>query len=737
MAGCTRKTVSTMLLFFLFHPATAHPQSQKSQIWRVPVLPHEAADEVQDQEIGIIRPDQAFGERFWKRLQAQETGGMTASEWTANQSALTESVHMGRVFAELGLNAVGRESGGWGGARLSVRGHPGREPEATLEGIPLSSGFTGQNTIDLLPLSAISEVKLYPFVAATGLPRRGNSGSFDITLRKGIQEQSGESHLYLSAPVGVVLGQRTSLNCVKKNIPFLGCLQAGWQFTSLRRNSRVTDDRNTPQVESDDTDVRLKYNDLQRSSFSLQNRSSGPSSFQSDTSAVFSAESQGLNGLPVSQASVKNRGQRRFFFLAHALSFHSPDDGRFWLLRAGSRVDRSEIQSDLKNQQQQLRVDKRAENLLTAAAYFSLPLEKWGRHGSVFASATIDAQTFQSEVSLNTPLGMQKAKINSGEQPGATLLKGELSRSDLGTGLQWGNSDVVLLRGELFALFSVSDQKRTCGVFAPQVLCSTVLKRAEEWSPGGAVEIQHRLSRKTLVYFLSGRSMRLPTPLEVAGRPDGVVAHPDLQPERTLYLEGGLQNPFFHAGIFQATDRNLITARQVSPLLLKFDNTAEARRFGAFAQTAVHVSRFHLEAQSEILRSQLIEGQPRQTVIPFIPLWQARLRASSALKDWRVPESLEGWTTAVEWSQTGAYGLDPEGLSWLSPPPLVSWAAEARIPAGAQEWRIGFRVENLGDERLSALRVAGAQKTSVPWVSTPTLPISGRSFEVNLRLLTP
>ncbi|MEY4066268.1 MAG: hypothetical protein RIR26_2476, partial [Pseudomonadota bacterium] len=168
-----------------------------------------------------------------------------------------------------------------------------------------------------------------------------------------------------------------------------------------------------------------------------------------------------------------------------------------------------------------------------------------------------------------------------------------------------------------------------------------------------------------------------------------------------------------------------------------FDNTAHARRYGVFAQTAAQVSWLRWEAHTELLHSQLVRGQPGQKIIPFIPLWQGRLKAGTSLKDCGVPEVFHPWSTAVEWDQSGSYGLDPEGLGWLTPPSLLAFSAEALFPSGAEEWRLGFRVDNLLDERNSLLRIAGAQKRSVPWVSSPVLPIAGRTFELNLRLLTP
>ncbi|MEY4066117.1 MAG: hypothetical protein RIR26_2325, partial [Pseudomonadota bacterium] len=143
MTGSKRQFISTMLVIFSLHPATGLPQSQKSQIWRVPVLPSERANEGRDTARGALSPDPRYEERFRKKLQTQEMGGLSASEMSVDPSAVEQSVNFGQILSELGLTAVGRESGGWGAGRLSARGHPGREPEVSLEGIPLSSGFTG------------------------------------------------------------------------------------------------------------------------------------------------------------------------------------------------------------------------------------------------------------------------------------------------------------------------------------------------------------------------------------------------------------------------------------------------------------------------------------------------------------------------------------------------------------------------------------------------------------------
>lgn len=73
----------------------------------------------------------------------------------------------------------------------------------------------------------------------------------------------------------------------------------------------------------------------------------------------------------------------------------------------------------------------------------------------------------------------------------------------------------------------------------------------------------------------------------------------------------------------------------------------------------------------------------------------------------------------------------------LSPPALISLAAEGIFSNAGGELILNFRIDNLPGWRSSLLGSRGGGNREVPWSYLPALPIMGRAFVLSLRLLTP
>ena len=737
MTRYMRRIACVTLVFYFFHPATAQSQSQKFQIWRVPVLPSGTGQHSVESGKGMPQPENGRAQRFQRFLSPSDDNQKSAHQLSTPEEAPSSQRGINETLASLGLLSLGGESGVWGGGRVSMRGYPGREPEVSLDGIPLSSGFSGAHSEELVPLVGIKEINAYPFLSGPGLPRRGLAGGYDLVLKSGSQKAQRDSLLSAEQPSALVFAHRQTLNCKNADTGFWGCVNIAWQSAVRRGSQDVLDDNNTPNNSIDDYDSKLTNNELNRSSVSIRTNNTSASGINFETTSLFGAENRGLNGLPVSQASAANRGSKYLSLVSHSGSSFSPQTGRVWKYRISGRSDSSSFTSDLKNQEKQLRKDRRRENVVGLGVGVSSPLHAGSLESRIFLNGNYDTNIFNSRYGLEVTNTNRTPSSNSDALPADSSLSGQLSSADLGAGIELSRMGRFLLRMESYIQWANSTQQQNCGAFAPQVLCVGQKETRAAFSPGAAIELQYNALPGAILYLLSGRSTRLPTPVELAGRPDGIASNLNLKAESSLFIESGMHTPFFHLGAYFANDIDLITVRQVSPFLVQYENTSQVRRTGAFGSGEVKFSMWEITAAHEQTWAHSMEAEQGQSVVPFVPSWQSRGSLKYRFAGEEEAKPWGNWSSAVAWSRTGTYGLDKEGIYKLSPPALISLAAEGIFSNVGGELILNFRIDNLPGWRSSLLGSRGGESREVPWSYLPALPIMGRAFVLSLRLLTP
>lgn len=726
-----RRLACVALFFFSSHPATGLSQSQKSQIWRIPVLPaNDAQSSASPKQEDVVVPAREREKSFERFLQPNDDTQKSAQELSIGEVELSRSRTVNEAMSRYGLLSLGGESGAWGGGRVSMRGFPGREPEALLEGVSLGTGFTGTNALDLLPILAISSIQAYPFLPVLGLPRRGLAGAYDLSLRKGPQKHGRESLLRLEKPASFVFAHREQLGCSGSSTSPLGCVQLAWQSASRTGAQAVRDDNNTPLIGNDDFENHLGDNDLFRTGVSAHAQSNSASGIVFDTVSLFGAESRGINGLPVAQASSDNRSRKLFGLVSHRGSSLSPETGRLWRYRLDARLDSVDFSTRQNTQNLQLRKDERRERAFGFGLGFSQPRDFRQWQSRFFLHSNVEQNLYRSRFGLGRDL-VPPAPDTTPLQD--STLDGRLTVADIGTGAEFIRTGQALVRLDVFAQLMSTSQNQQCGAFSPQVLCAGQTSAISQNSPGAALEAQWSLLRKVVLYGLVGRSTRLPTPAELAGRPDGVAANLDLKPESAMFIETGVHTPFAHVGAFFSRDTNLITLRQINPYLVRYFNSSKVHRGGVFGRAEVRISNFQLEAMHEYVWARaFVEGSFSQDV-PFVP--ENLIRGSIRLDSESTLLSMSGASIALHLSRTGSYTLEPEGIYRLSPPTLLALEAASQWQSTSEALQVSLKVDNLLDTRSSRLSLLGGETRDVAWSYLPALPVMGRSLILSLKLL--
>ncbi len=704
------------LILFCFHPELLVAQSQKSQNWRVPVVPYNGADNNPAEGQTALQPAPELSRQFDLYSDSLLPERFSPSEKYAEAKALRTASGTQDVLKHMGVLSAGGESGRWGGGRLSIRGHSGSEPAASVDGVLLSSGFSGAHSEEFVPISAVAGVRAYPFFPAFGLPHAGVAGGYDIELVAGPQAERSLFHLGVEWPKALSVGGRASWRCSDS-----ACLQLFWGAGFYRGEIEIQDDRNTPQDTSDDGLEKIRLSDVSRVSSAARSRVELGTGSRLDTTFIAGAEARGTSGLPISSVSEKNRLVRRLIFFSQGVSHLSPYNGLFGSAQVSARQEGAQFNQDLKTRELLVRRDQRNETVITAAGHLSIPLSASNKSHRVLVESTVERNAYKSVVSLAEAQDSRRLEDDS-------QLKGELLRLLVGGGLLLNPTESDALKMTINLQNGQSALIRACGVFAPAVLCAEKNWRSSENTFGGVFEWTRRIHPQVYLFTQTGRTSRLPRPLELAGRPDGIVANPELKSEQTLAAEVGLRSRFARLSFFAADDRNLISAEQVSPFLLRYENTSSVRRLGISGEGGFKYSLFEMSGNFEKVVPEILKGRQAQRVLPFVP--DSWFRVSlSAMK------VLNATDFHLDFERSGSYWLDYQGVSRLSPPSLVNLRLEAPGVFEIGQVEFMFSVRNVLDTRLSSLVLPEQKPRSVPWSLSPVLPVQGRSFEVSFRLL--
>ena len=722
---CQQKTACITLVLFYSYPALGESQSQKSQIWRVPVVSPEALSETSDTGYGSAFSPSPERDRFFESLLVNESENRRiANTALVANNKISSDGDIRRALRDAGVSVLGAETFSSGNGKLILRASPGQAPLLFVDSVPLSSGFTASNPESLIPALAIQQIAIFPFVSQSGMPRRGNSGSLDLRLRVGEPTQHNELNVSVAQPSETLLAQYYSPPCQAER--FWGCLSSSWQVGAGSGIQRVKDDNNTPLISSDDTLQTLKHNSNARWGGHFKSYKVAPTGGQFETVGIFGFQERGLNGLPASSASPLNRSRGSYQLLSHSGFSFSPVTGNLWSYGLSGRADEASFTTALNTAEGGHRIDDRSEQMWMGRFGLSHPLEG-PQSPRVFTSGSYEHNAFESR--LRSALHKDTfSPIYQSE----TVSKGSLKNLDVGIGIEMSLLNNVLLRTETFLQWTQMSQESECGAFAPRVLCDSRQDVTSRVSPGGALEIQKTMSPSLILYGLLGRTVRLPRPLELMGRPDGIVPNRNLVPESSDFVEVGLQSPYIHSGTFYSRDLNLITLEQVSPYIAKFANRPKVRRIGFFSTGEARLGFVGVAMSYERVwvMNQGRFGEPLP--VPFVPSSQTSgqisYNHSSALLGVDSPRA------SLNISRSGDYFLDRDATYQLFPPAQLGLTLSGGLRTRNALLKLELSIRNLMNKRVSTLRRLGGGQSEVGWSYLPALPLAGRSLLVSMNL---
>ena len=732
MARNMQVILCVTLILACIHPALGYGQSQKSQIWQVPVLPLIDVEKASPSTGGVWTAPSGQRKNFENLLEPVPGLGRSASELGINATRVGMNPSLSQTINRAGVAVLGGEAARTGGGRFVMRGHPGQEPVVSVEGVPLSSGFSGAHSEELIPLSAVQEIRIYPFAAPPGFFRLGVSGGYDLSVIKGQQVELRERRLVIEQPSAISMSQRESLGCQSRASALGPCLHFSWQAGRHLARQKVFDDNNTPSEMSDDKTILLPSNDINQVALLLDLQRVNSDGLKFNSLFFSGADSRQLVVLPVVENSHWNRLYRDIILASQEAEFLSPLSGFFWRARLGGRIENARFTAEKQDQSRQIRSDSRKEDVAVGHFFISLPVQTSGADLTPYINFNVENNHFESLVGLIEPTSSTATLNTKTQNKTDSRIQGVMARANVGFGAEVNAQRFGFLRVESFLQAGQSRINFNCGVYSSEFLCAQDPQAFAKIVPGYVIEYRKQLSEKILLFTSSGQTLRLPTPVEISGRPDGILGNSQLIPEQTQLFESGLQSPFGKISVFAARDANLITARQLSPVLIRYENTFAAQRVGYHALASVQSKHWFVELNLEGVWSRVLQGRAQQRVLTFVPESQLGFRLARQLVQ-EIP--FKDGEIALEISKSGPYWLDEGQLSRLTPPFLVnlSFALPTRLAGG--KLQSSFRIANIFDNRTSLLALSGQAPRTVAWSYSPILPISGRTFELSFRLL--
>lgn len=724
----SRKMQTAMCLALILccsHPELVLAQSQKSQIWQVPVLPKSGANSAD--EDSVFSPGNPGRSRRLEQLSEPLTSDrLNPGERVLDGNAASSAPSATELLGRLGVLSTGSESGRWGGGRLSLRGRPGSEPTVSVNGALLSSGFSGAHAEDLIPPVGIAQIRVYPFFPSMGLPRVGVGGGYDISLLSGRDSVRQESVFFVENPSAVGAAARTRAGC---------CLQVSWSSAFFRGQQALRDDGNTPQMSDDDRTIRTRFNEVSRVSSAATYQHDFGNGSRAESALIAGAEGRGWMGFPVLASAERQRLQRSLLFVSQEFSHLSPSAG--WLARArlNGRRESGVFSQSLQNKENQYRSDLRSEDFVSADTDVMLPLSASDRPHRLLFFSMAEKNNFKSTISL-VQTKLQSPEENPLEDRDSEL-SGSLVRIVLGGGIALEFPKEHSFKLESSQQWNSAKQSRICGVFAPSFLCSENGQFTRENSNSTTASWRYRGFAEGVFSVQAGRLSRSPTPVELAGRPDGVLANPNLKPEFTLATDIGYESRWGSATVYFARDKDLINAEQVNPLFLRYSNTSEAQRLGVSLEGDVALFGFEISAQAEKIWAELLRGRPEQRVVSFVPENRINLVINRKVADLLFqPERLFPVQMTFEVSRSGEYWLDSEGIARLSPPAIANLRVKHSVGLSEGQLEVSLTVRNIFNRAESTLILPAQPSRPVYWSDSPVLPIQGRAYELTLRLLS-
>ena len=629
---------------------------------------------------------------------------------------LASSIHSGHVEQYGGEN---------GFLEIHLRGSRAFQPTIYFNGLPLTSAQNGVQNLNLIPASAIGELRVYPDNAPFWLSTMGLGGDMDIIS---CSSKLCFHNLLLNSPsqykAESILGsyhyKKLSLShryLINKNTQTFETVE----WTKSQEDYPVFNNNNSTLH----PDVGV-FENLQNNDFTYYGGAVGIIHHSPFFGLINWNFISGFRdqGVPSPAGTVSHiRLKENLVASTFQLDKLFPENGiqfknQLGFLSNGSELSRAT--SSFSNQ-----------GTLTQSYTFQgksvliLPSELWGQNKTGISLELLDS-LFNVHTSLST---------NDTAADASTTKANRLEiRPSLFQSVTENLTENITLSGNINAF--VSSAKDTTNVSCTAGLLTSCENKEDSNTSrpiyGTTLSVQSEVYF-FIPYFRWTFTQRRPYLSEIYGTSNGVLANTSLLNEESEKEEGGIKFPFGELGIFYAKDRNLIFLTQANPIMGQYVNIQGGQRTGFFFNEDVTFKHYYNFSTDYLYLKSIYTQDNLSFTLPRTP--KQTLKAKVAIKNISFQNNYFNKITMDSYfsgNYESPFYLDFQNTQTMSLPIFYHAGFGFHFKTNDNVISILFDALNLTDEKFSTLYNDTGYVLQSNSNGYLNLPPPGRRFYVTL-----
>ncbi|BBH52161.1 TonB-dependent receptor plug domain-containing protein [Fluviispira sanaruensis] len=620
--------------------------------------------------------------------------------------------------------------GGEAGAlRVRLRGARAFEPTYYFNGFVLTGAGSGEQNLNLLPVTFIGRLNVYPDSPPFWLSSMGIAGDINVQACRRLDcffyGKSNINNLYkLETRIGS-FGYKEVSTSHSLKLGQKSEIYSTLDYTTSQENYSVFNNRNSNLNADVGTYEKLQNNDFSKTSGGLGFTSYHDLFGKINYDFIFGLQNKGVPAPVGSQAGIQRLERNIFLGLLRTEKFFA-ENGLLWNSQIGFLYNTSENKSFNSTTNYVAQAESSSNTSLQAKTYFILPSSLISQEQTglsldiIYATQSTNTTVPNSASSMNSHVQVERAEIRPGlfEAVIFPMHRNWTLSVNANTWISMANSNVNM-NSNYPSISNISSYENT---------------EREKPTVGYTFSLQNKIFN-TVQYIRYVKSQRRPYLSEIYGSPEGVIPNVNLIAESSQKIETGFNFPLGEFGYFYAKDSDLIFLIPVSQIFFQYNNIEDSSRNGFFLNLDTNLTRYWNIGFSYqyLLAKMLYNGE--ETDVPRSAIHS--VNTATAVEN--IPlgsifnyETQLGVYANVNWQSS--FYLDYTNGSQMDIPPIYNsgLAFSFYNYLSAQKLSLSFDIYNLANESFATLTSSSGSVQSVQSNGYLGYPPPGRRIYLTL-----
>ncbi len=457
-----------------------------------------------------------------------------------------------------------------GSLRVRLRGARAFEPTYYFNGLPLAGAGSSEQTVSLIPISAIAHLAIYPDNPPFWLNSMGISG--DINVLTCQRDECFQVNKYSEQNLFKFVSRAGSYHYWQNSISH--SLKVDHNLKTYSAVEHISSKEDYPVFNNNNSVLNSntgQNQNLQNNDFKKTAAYFGINAYQTlfgkiNNSTLYSEFNKGIPGTVGSSSNARLK-KKLFLSTLNSEKLNS-SSGLLWNNQLGVLVNNSEIENFTSGFSAQ--ANSSLNTTLQLKSWISIPTEFIfnEKSGFIFEYLNFSQKTASSVPAVN----------NSSYDSDS---KG--TRHDIRLGffesilITVNNNYSLSMNVNAWLSAAQADSKISCNNLSMQSNCNSSYESSEKNLYGYLFSFQHKYEN-IINYLRYSLSMRRPYLSELYGAPGGILANTALLAEKSKKIEFGFIFPFLEFGYFYTSDNNLIFLQEIGQNNTQYQNIEDSYR---------------------------------------------------------------------------------------------------------------------------------------------------------------